>query len=90
MMKIADRLRRFALFVCATRENGGASQAVCIFLDEIAESLRLFAFWGPATHENGGASQAACTPMMKIAEILRLSEPAVTKMAGRLRRFACP
>ena len=38
-------------------------------------------------HENGGTSQAVCMPTMKIADSLRLSAPALTKMAGRLRRF---
>ena len=56
----------------------------------IADSLRLCALFVHATHEHVGKSQAVCTAMMKIADSLRLSARALTKMAGRLTRFACP
>ena len=57
---------------------------------ETAERLRPFAFFVPAIHESGGTSQAVCVFFKKIADRFRLFAPAVTKIAGRLRRFACP
>ena len=66
MMKIADRLKLFALFAHATPGNGGTSQAVCTPTMKIADSLRLWALFAHATPENGGTSHAACMPMMKL------------------------
>ena len=74
----------------AARENGGASQAVCMFLLKLPRVSGYLHFFVHPTHEDGGTSQAVCMFLMKMADILRLSAPAVTKIAGRLRRFACP
>ena len=68
MMKIADLLRLFALFVHAAHEAGGMSQAVCAPHDENCRHSQAFCTRG---HEKGGTLQAACMPMMKIADSFR-------------------
>ena len=72
MMKIADSLRPFALFVHAIHENCGTSQAVCMPLMNLPRVSGSEHFFGHTTHEKCGASQAACMAMMTIADSLRL------------------
>ena len=93
MMKIADSLKLFALFGHAIPENGGTSQAVCMSMMKIADSLGLFALVGHAALENGGASRAVCMEIMKLptaSGALHFLCTPLPKMAGRLRRRACP
>ena len=73
MLKMADRLRLFALFGRSTPENWGTCQAICIFVThmmKLADSLRLGALHSRKLRnvsgflhrrdENCRQSQAAC------------------------------
>ena len=67
--KIADSLRLWALFVLATHQKCGTSQALCTPMMKIADSLRLCA---PPFMKFGARFRLCAAPMMNIADSLRL------------------
>ena len=79
----AENCRQSQALSTRAPEKRGASQAACTPMLKTADSLRL------AARKLRDASGSA-HPHMKIADGLRLCAPALTKMAGRLRRLACP